>query len=225
MEELVDFINEPNEPQSDLLKTATAHHRFTAIHPFDNGNGRTVRLLTYAMLTKQRFIDDKGFRLLNPSAIFVMNRQMYYDKLAVADKGGEESLLEWCGYVLRGVKTEIEKIDKLLDSHFAQENIIVPALKLALEKKQITPVEFDILKLATSKTTFQVRDVQQFFGTSQSARVAASRALKQLREQGFIMIHPNFKQKYVLRFSNNYLLRGVMQSLDTLGLLPIKAND
>ena len=55
MEELFLFINNETSEKYDLLKTAIAHHRFAWIHPFDNGNGRTVRLLTYAMLVKQGF--------------------------------------------------------------------------------------------------------------------------------------------------------------------------
>jgi len=222
MEALVTFIDTPNEPQYDLLKTAIAHHHFTAIHPFDNGNGRTVRLITYAMLTKQGFIDDKGFRLLNPSAIFCMDRQKYYDMLARADKGDEKGTLEWCEYVLSGIKVEIEKIEKLLDASFAKQNIIIPALKLAKEKKQITDIEHEILLIAMDKSPFQVSDIQHLFGKTDSARVAASRAVKKLRDQKFIMVHPNFKLKYVLRFSNNYLLRGVMQQLDVHDLLPIE---
>jgi Fic family protein len=222
MDELLEFVNTEAEPQFDLLKTAIAHHRFAAIHPFDNGNGRTVRLLTYAMLTKQRFIDDKGFRLLNPSAVFVINRQKYYDMLSVADKGGQANMNQWCEYVLEGIKSEIVKIDMLLDKTFAIDNIIVPALKLALEKKQINHVEYEILRLATMKSPFQVKNVQSLFGPTSSDRVAASRAVAQLRKQNFVTVHPNFKQRYVLRFSNNYLLRGVMQQLDKFDLLPLR---
>lgn len=224
MQELIEFINDENDKQYDLLKTCVAHHRFTAIHPFDNGNGRTVRLLTYAMLTKQRFIDDKGLRLLNPSAIFCMNRQKYYDNLAIADKGGDQNLLIWCEYVLRGLKVEIGKINKLLDLNFAIDNIILPSLKIALEKKQINNLEYEILRIATKKSPFQVKDIQYLFGPSPSDRVTASRTVRQLKEQRFIMVHPNYKQRYVLRFSNNYLLRGVMQQLDIHNLLPIKPN-
>lgn len=55
MNELFGFINRQDQPKYDLLKTAIAHHRFAWIHPFSNGNGRTVRLFTYAMLVKQGF--------------------------------------------------------------------------------------------------------------------------------------------------------------------------
>lgn len=46
MQELVAFINESHPPKYDLIKVALAHHRFGWIHPFGNGNGRVVRLLT-----------------------------------------------------------------------------------------------------------------------------------------------------------------------------------
>jgi Fic family protein len=60
MDELFAFINRQDEPKYDLLKVAIAHHRFLWIHPFTNGNGRTVRLLTYAMLVKEGFNVDVG---------------------------------------------------------------------------------------------------------------------------------------------------------------------
>jgi Fic family protein len=224
MDELVDFINQESSPQFDLIKTAIAHHRFTAIHPFDNGNGRTVRLITYAMLTKQKFIDEKGHRLLNPSAIFCMDRQKYYDMLSVADAGGKENVMRWCEYVLMGIEDEIGKIDKLLDKNFAIDNIIIPSLKIALDKKQITQTEHDILRIAASKSAFQVKDVQHLFGVTASDRVKASRAVQKLRAEGFVMVQPGTKQKYVLRFSNNYLLRGVIVQLDAYDLLPISPN-
>lgn len=44
MAELFNFIKQDDSPKFDLLKIAVAHHRFVWIHPFGNGNGRTVRL-------------------------------------------------------------------------------------------------------------------------------------------------------------------------------------
>jgi len=55
MEELFTFINNDDDKKYDLIKTALAHHRFVWIHPFDNGNGRTVRLFTYVLLVKLGF--------------------------------------------------------------------------------------------------------------------------------------------------------------------------
>ena len=92
MDELIKFINTDTQNKYDLLKIALAHHRFVWIHPFDNGNGRTVRLLTYAMLVKLGFNVHLA-RILNPTAIFCHNRKKYYDFLAKADSGNESGLL------------------------------------------------------------------------------------------------------------------------------------
>jgi len=55
MQALAAFINENQPPKHDLIKVALAHHRFGWIHPCGNGNGRVVRLLTYALLIKYGF--------------------------------------------------------------------------------------------------------------------------------------------------------------------------
>lgn len=52
MHELVEFINRDDKSQYDLIKVALVHHRFGWIHPFGNGNGRTVRLLILCIVIK-----------------------------------------------------------------------------------------------------------------------------------------------------------------------------
>ena len=99
MDELFEFIRAEDEPQYDLLKVAIAHHRFVCAHPFGNGNGRTVRLFTYAMLVKLGFNVNVG-RILNPTAVFCSNRDDYYQYLSKADKGSKGGILSWCEYVL-----------------------------------------------------------------------------------------------------------------------------
>lgn len=67
MDELIEFINRKDPPKYDLLKTALIHHRFSWIHPFSNGNGRVVRLLTYALLIKYGFnVQAGGTKTLFP---------------------------------------------------------------------------------------------------------------------------------------------------------------
>jgi Fic family protein len=89
MEELFTFINKKDSAKYDLLKAAIAHHRFVWVHPFGNGNGRTVRLFTYAMLVKMGFNVNVG-RIINPTAVFCSDRNDYYNYLAEADKGTDE---------------------------------------------------------------------------------------------------------------------------------------
>jgi Fic family protein len=221
MQELVDYINQNNEPQLDIIKTAIAHHRFTAIHPFDNGNGRTARLLTYAMLAKQKFVDDHGMRLLNPSSIFCIDRQNYYNKLSLADTYSQEGLEEWCLYVAEGIQNEANRVSRLLDKDFAVNQLLTPALKRAYTDKYINDEEYAILCIAMEKNIFQAQDIRHLFGISASAGTQASRVLANMREKKLIMVHPKFSKKYVIRFSNNYLLRGVLDQMSENGLLPI----
>jgi len=93
-EELMEFINRTVDPKDDLLVAALAHHRMAWIHPFDNGNGRMVRVFTYALLIKQDFQVKTG-RILNPTAIFCMDREKYYGMLSRADTGNEREVLDW----------------------------------------------------------------------------------------------------------------------------------
>lgn len=221
MQELVDYINEHTNQKFDIIKTAIAHHRFCAIHPFDNGNGRTARMLTYAMLTKQRFIDDDGLRLLNPSSIFCIDRNEYYRNLAEADLGDDDRLEKWCLYVAEGIQSEVERVSKLLDKTYAVSRILKPALKAAKVDKVINANEYEILNIAMDKDIIKAQDIRHLFGFSASAGVQTSRVLATMRKKGLIMSLPKNQKKYVLRFSNNYLLRYVLNQMNENNLLPI----
>ena len=217
MNDLITFIQNPDAEKYDLLKTAISHHRFTIIHPFDNGNGRTVRLLTYSMLVKQGFNVNVG-RILNPTAIFCSDRENYYKMLGLADKGTEEGLREWSEYVLKGLKTEIEKVDKLLNYSYLSKNILEVAVAHALERKLITDTEAHILKIAIEKQVIQQSDIKHIFPGKDASQV--SRVIKKLLTENIITTERESKRKYILNFQNNYLLRGIVKALDNEGFLP-----
>lgn len=110
------------------MKIALAHHRFGWVHPFGNGNGRTVRLLTYALLIKYGFNVQAGGRVLNPTAVFCNDRERYYSMLAEADTGTEQGLENWCLYVLAGISSELKKVDQLTNHQFLSSKILYPAI-------------------------------------------------------------------------------------------------
>lgn len=222
IQELCDYIEHNNEGKLDIIKIAIAHHRFAAIHPFDNGNGRTARLLTYAMLVRSRFIDKTKRTVLNPSAIFCIDRQRYYDMLAKADSGTEDGLEGWCLYVAQGIGAEMERVNRLLDRDYAVVHIIEPALRNALDSKFISQDEHEILKIAMQKNIIQAQDVKYLFGSTASAGVQTSRVLTNMKDKKLLMVHPNYQKKYVMRFANNYLLYDVLKAMDKNGLLVVK---
>lgn len=219
MLELLDFIDKKDSPKYDLLKAAIAHHRFVWIHPFGNGNGRTVRLFTYAMLVKTGFNVNVG-RIINPTAVFCSNRNDYYEKLSKADLGTDKGILEWCEYVLLGLKEEIEKIDKLSDYNYLKKEILLPSITHSLERKYITDIEAKILKRVIEHQVIQASDIKDIFSGKVSAEI--SRQIKKLIDKKMLIPEVDGGRKYVIRFDNNFLLRGVIKTLDIKGFLPVR---
>lgn len=222
MEELFSFINEARPPQYDLLTVALSHHRFAWIHPFDNGNGRVVRLLTYAMLVKYGFRVHIG-RIINPTAVFCSNRQKYYNYLSSADKGNNEELISWCEYVLGGLEEEINKIDKLLDYNFLAKKILSPTISLSFGKEYITMREYKILQIVVKKQVIRAADIKKIIPGKSHAEI--SRFIRRLRDKKMLRREKVGSRKYLLQFANNYLLRGIMEMLEKEGFLPISVNE
>lgn len=220
MQELFAFLEQDDPARFDLIKVALAHHRFVWIHPFGNGNGRTVRLFTYALLLKYGFGAEVSERIINPTAIFCSDRDLYYKYLSGADAGEEEGLLAWCEYVLSGLKVEIEKLNKLCDYGYVKQSILRPALAHSLDIHLLSPEEYAILSLAVEHGEIQNADlaeVLKFIPTS-----SISRKIRQLVEKKMLTPIAEGKRKYILRFDNSYLLRSIMSVLDQEGFLPMR---
>jgi Fic family protein len=223
-DELIDFVNQNIETQYHLLAIALAHHRMAWIHPFDNGNGRLIRMFTYAMLIKQGFQVKSG-RILNPTAIFCMDREKYYKMLSLADTGKEDEILEWCFYVLNGLLKEIEKIDKLLDIKYVVGSILLPVIDYALERQNITKREHEILFAVVKNKEMSIKsgDLEKVIGHESS--VQRSRILKKLKDKKMLIPINEGGRVYTIGFTNNYLLRGVMYVLEQNGFIPKSLNN
>jgi Fic family protein len=82
MQELMDWVN-ASEDLHPLVRATVFHHRFVYIHPFFDGNGRTVRLLFNLLLMKDGY---------PPAVILKNDRKKYYDALNKANKGDYSKL-------------------------------------------------------------------------------------------------------------------------------------
>ena len=84
MDELILFIQENPQNLNPIELATLFHHKFVWIHPFFDGNGRTVRLAMNLILM------NAGF----PPAIILKNdRNKYYTALNAANKGNYQKLM------------------------------------------------------------------------------------------------------------------------------------
>ena len=83
MDELIDWVNQ--EKELPLIVRATIfHHRMVWIHPFFDGNGRTVRLMFNLILMSAGY---------PPAIILQQDRKKYYDALNKGNQGNYEKLV------------------------------------------------------------------------------------------------------------------------------------
>ncbi len=218
MDELYEFIHKDLPAQYDLLRIAIAHHRFMWIHPFENGNGRTGRLFTYAMLVKTGFKVNVG-QILNPTAVFCIDREKYNVLLSKADSGDDLDLENWSIYVLRGLKNEIQKIERLANDKYVLNNLLLPSLSYSLKMKYIDNEENIILRTAAQKKIIQANDLKPLFKGAHSTTI--SRKIKGLRDKKMLESESENGNKYHLSFVNNFLIRGMIYALEREGYIPL----
>ncbi len=211
MQELVDFVNREDPRKYDLIKIALAHHRFGWIHPFSNGNGRVVRLMTYAMLIKYGFnVADNG-RLLNPTAVFCNDRERYYEMLSCADAGSEANLEKWCIYMLQGVLIELQKVDRLADYTYLTSKILTPALAYSRQRQFVTREEHAILLETIKLGVVKAGDLSKAMPRMSDAQ-RTYQIRKLVERKMLVPVHQGARQ-YTIGFTSSYLIRGVIHAL------------
>ena len=84
MEELLAWVNTEAAAMHPILRATVFHHRFVWIHPFFDGNGRTVRLMYNLLLMRAGY---------PPAIILANDRKKYYDALNKANLGDYSKLL------------------------------------------------------------------------------------------------------------------------------------
>jgi Fic family protein len=84
LDELIDFVNTNPLQLNDIELAAVFHHKLVWIHPFFDGNGRTVRLAMNLLIMRCGF----------PPAIILKNdRTKYYEALNQANNGKYQKLI------------------------------------------------------------------------------------------------------------------------------------
>lgn len=84
MHQLITWYRENESSMPAEVKAAWLHHRFTQIHPFQDGNGRVARALASLVFLKDRYF---------PLVIRDADRQEYIGALEAADEGDLQPLV------------------------------------------------------------------------------------------------------------------------------------
>lgn len=88
-----------NTELDPLIRMAVGHYQFEAIHPFDDGNGRTGRVLNSLFLIQEGLLN---LPILYLSRYIIQHKADYYRLLHQVT--AEQSWEAWLLYILRGVE-------------------------------------------------------------------------------------------------------------------------
>lgn len=94
--QLEEFIHAEDD-YLPLIKAGMLHAQFETIHPFNDGNGRTGRMIITMFLWYKKLLE---MPILYLSSYFKQHQQLYYEKLDGYHSG---DVLEWIDFFLDGI--------------------------------------------------------------------------------------------------------------------------
>lgn len=115
MDDLIEFINKNRQVIDPLLLAGIFHKQMVIIHPFMDGNGRTTRLATKALLAEMGL---NTFHLFSFESYYNNNVTKYFQ--TVGEFGNYYDLVDkidftaWLEYFTEGIIDELMRVEKLL---------------------------------------------------------------------------------------------------------------
>ncbi|MGZ3773553.1 MAG: Fic family protein [Pseudobdellovibrionaceae bacterium] len=117
LKELFVFVKENENEMDPIILAGLFHKQFVIIHPFIDGNGRTVRLATKVLLAK---LGLNTFNLFSFENYYNNNVSKYFAKVGVFgnyyDIVKKVDFTEWLEYFSDGVLDELSRVHKELEN-------------------------------------------------------------------------------------------------------------
>ena len=110
MNDLFEWLNENKDTIHPLILSSIFHYEFVFIHPFTNGNGRTVRLWQNSILYKWKDI----FEYLPIESKIHKYQDEYYDSIALCHKNANSNLF---------IEFMLKMIDETLDEAISTSHL------------------------------------------------------------------------------------------------------
>ena len=138
IENLVKMYREADTSHPAEVKSAWLHHRFTQIHPFQDGNGRVARALASLV-----FLHEGLF----PLVVRESDRKEYIGALETADKGDLIALVSFFSRRQRDAILKALGLEQQVQQNKYADQIIVSAIEILKtrfsEKKQQLSVVYE----------------------------------------------------------------------------------
>lgn len=106
---LVNYIQDDTQPDR-LIQAAVMHYQFEAIHPFNDGNGRTGRLLIPVYLYEKQVTSEPNMYI---SEFIDHYRRDYYEALRGVSADGDWDT--WIDFFLRALREQAKTLKARID--------------------------------------------------------------------------------------------------------------
>ncbi|MDP2709493.1 MAG: Fic family protein [bacterium] len=158
-----------------VIAAAIAHLEIAAIHPFNDGNGRTARALATLILYERGYDFRRLFALED---YYNTNRPAYYQAINIGKTYDERrtDITAWLEYFVKGFKQEIDEV-KLkvlsLSARTSGEKI----------KSQVylTPEQLKIIDFLDQVGRISVKDVENIFSSPRRTAQLHLQKLKKIK--------------------------------------------
>lgn len=176
MSDLERFINDHDRyPAHPLVKMALIHHRFEAIHPFYDGNGRTGRIINVLYLVLQGMLD---IPVLYMSRYIIGSKAEYYRLLR--DVSERDAWEAWVLYMLTAVEETAR--DGILKTTAIRTAFL--DVKHRIRERFPKLYSQELLNTLFSYPYTKIQFVEEDLGVS---RLTAAKYLNALAEAGFLL--------------------------------------
>lgn len=145
LEDFLEWLNDAVAREiHPVIRAGIAHYILVAIHPFVEGNGRTVRAFSSLVLMREGYDIKKFFSL---EEHFDEDPAAYYDSLSQVDKQspnlGNRDITPWLEYFTVVVAAELEKIkDKVRKLSVDSRLKVKIGEQVALNERQMRLIEY-----------------------------------------------------------------------------------
>jgi Fic family protein len=169
------YIHEEETGHDLLIKMAVMHYQFEAIHPFDDGNGRTGRILNILYLLDKKLLNHPVLYL---SEHIIQNKADYYRLLRGVTESSEWEA--WILFMLEGVESTSKHTMKRIDQIIS---LLEETLKLAREKLPGRVYSKELIELLFEQPYCKVKFLVD---KGIAKRQTAAEYLRELEEAGIL---------------------------------------